>query len=108
MTAGIGPLPADADTELFPGTAPVRVLPNDNMPPSTAAACAHCGAPAPSGAGLAPTFCCSGCEAAYAMVAGLGLDAYYRKRSIDPEQPPLRPDAEPSVLDFDNWMQRQR
>lgn len=41
------------------------------------AACAHCGAP------LAPRqdrFCCTGCAGAHALVAGLGLDAFYRRQ----------------------------
>jgi len=38
-------------------------------------ACAHCGAP---GAGR---FCCTGCEAAAGLVEGLGLAAFYRRRS---------------------------
>lgn len=60
--------------------------------------CRHCGLPV---GGEAPDgqrgFCCSGCAAAYALVAGLGLDDYYRRRSIDPNQRPLKPDEEPSV-----------
>jgi len=39
--------------------------------------CLHCGAMLlPS----QPAFCCHGCEAAYGLVAGLGLDAFYRQR----------------------------
>jgi len=60
--------------------------------------CRHCGLPvgpdAPEGA---RAFCCSGCAAAYALVAGLGLDDYYRRRSIDPRQRPLKPEDEPSL-----------
>lgn len=36
--------------------------------------CAHCGAPS------ATRFCCAGCEGAHALVQGLGLDAFYRRR----------------------------
>ena len=36
--------------------------------------CAHCGAPS------ATRFCCAGCEGAHALVSGLGLDAFYRRR----------------------------
>ncbi|MCU0895283.1 MAG: heavy metal translocating P-type ATPase metal-binding domain-containing protein, partial [Rhodospirillales bacterium] len=60
--------------------------------------CRHCGLPV--GAEAPPGqrgFCCSGCAAAYALVEGLGLDDYYRRRSIDPNQRPLKPDEEPSV-----------
>ena len=56
--------------------------------------CVHCGAPAPAAPAGAPAFCCPGCRAAYALVTGLGLDSYYRKRTIDPEQRPLRPDED--------------
>ena len=44
----------------------------------TAAACAHCAAPLPPGA---ERFCCHGCEAAYDLVSGLGLDAFYARRA---------------------------
>jgi Cu2+-exporting ATPase len=37
-------------------------------------------------------FCCNGCEAAFALIGGLGLDSYYRRRSIDPAVRPLRPE----------------
>ena len=55
--------------------------------PQSAAACAHCGAALAPGQGR---FCCTGCEAAYSLVRGLGLDAFYRRReSADGE---LRPE----------------
>jgi Cu2+-exporting ATPase len=45
-------------------------------PVVAAAGCAHCGAPVPGEA----RFCCAGCEGAHDLVAGLGLDAFYRRR----------------------------
>jgi Cu2+-exporting ATPase len=50
--------------------------------------CAHCGLPA------APDsrFCCAGCEAAFAVIGGLGLDRYYRDRVLDPAARPPRPE----------------
>ena len=45
--------------------------------PQSAAACTHCGAALVPGQGR---FCCTGCEAAYSLVRGLGLDAFYRRR----------------------------
>ncbi|MBL6076600.1 heavy metal translocating P-type ATPase [Belnapia sp. T18] len=56
-----------------------------------AAACAHCGAT------VAPVarYCCAGCEAAHGLVEGLGLDAFYRRRSA--ADGALRPDAAPPV-----------
>lgn len=55
---------------------------------ATAATCRHCGEPTEGGA----AFCCAGCEAAYGLLNGLGLDAYYRRRTCDPAARPLRPD----------------
>lgn len=50
-------------------------------------ACAHCGAAS------ATRFCCAGCEGAHALVQGLGLDAFYRRREgadgvLKPLDPP--------------------
>lgn len=45
--------------------------------PQSAAACAHCAAALAPGQGR---FCCTGCEAAFGLVRGLGLDAFYRRR----------------------------
>lgn len=39
--------------------------------------CAHCGEPARSG----ERFCCTGCAGAHALIAGLGLEQYYRLRN---------------------------
>ena len=50
-------------------------------------ACRHCGAPGPA------EFCCAGCEGAHALVAGLGLDAFYRRRAATPGA--QRPEDEP-------------
>ena len=59
-----------------------------------AAACAHCGAPVGGGA----RFCCTGCEGAAALVAGLGLDAFYRRR--DTADGTLRPAVDAPTVDF--------
>lgn len=57
--------------------------------------CRHCGLPLePHARADGREFCCSGCAAAYALIAGLGLGDYYRRRSIDPNQRPLKPDEE--------------
>ncbi len=59
------------------------------------AACTHCGAR------LAPgqdRFCCTGCAGAHALVAGLGLSAFYGRR--DTEAGALRPEAMPPALDL--------
>ena len=54
--------------------------------------CRHCGADIP--AGEIDGFCCAGCAGAFAIVSGLGLDSYYRRRSIDPAARVLRPDED--------------
>ncbi|MBW8269101.1 cadmium-translocating P-type ATPase [Caldovatus sp. SYSU G05006] len=63
----------------------------------SAAACAHCGAPLAAGQAR---FCCAGCEGAHALVAGLGLDAFYRRRDAAASCGALRPAAEPPATDF--------
>ncbi|WP_096704467.1 heavy metal translocating P-type ATPase metal-binding domain-containing protein [Magnetospirillum sp. 15-1] len=55
-----------------------------------AALCRHCGGPMP--ADLAGSFCCRGCEGAFHLVEGLGLEQYYARRTTDPAARPLRPD----------------
>jgi len=72
---------------------------SDLLPPAVqTAACAHCGSPC----GGAARFCCAGCEGAAALVAGLGLDAFYRRRtdadgSLRPAITPAGPDLAPEV-----------
>lgn len=59
------------------------------------ALCAHCGAR------LAPgqdRFCCAGCEGAHALVAGLGLESFYRRQET--EAGTLRPEAEAQGVEF--------
>jgi Cu2+-exporting ATPase len=51
-------------------------------------------------ADAADGFCCPGCAAAFEAVKGLGLESYYRRRVLDPEARPMRPDAEPPRFDF--------
>lgn len=46
-------------------------------------ACTHCGLPVPTGLvreGAPEQFCCAGCETAYGVIHGCGLDAYYTLR----------------------------
>jgi len=62
-----------------------------------ARACRHCGSDIPPG--FEGDFCCSGCEGAYALVQGLGLETYYRRRAVDPAARPLRPEDE-AVHDY--------
>ena len=62
--------------------------------PQSATACAHCGAALVPGQGR---FCCTGCEAAYGLVRGLGLDAFYRRRET--ADGVLRPEIAPPAFD---------
>ena len=63
------------------------------------AACVHCAAPLMPGQG---EFCCTGCAGAHALVRGLGLDAFYRRREMPAGL--LRPAehgmADPVTTDF--------
>jgi Cu2+-exporting ATPase len=67
---------------------------------STGISCLHCGQDLGEQNVSASQFCCSGCEAAYSLIQGLGLDTYYARRSIDPDARPLRPDEEARPADF--------
>ena len=65
-------------------------------------ACAHCGTALARGE--ATRFCCAGCAKAHDLIAGLGLASYYRRRVLDAEGRPPRPeavtgDAEPPATD---------
>ncbi len=59
---------------------------------SEPAICRHCGGAIP--AGMEGGFCCRGCEGAFALVEGLGLEQYYARRTVDPNARPLRPDED--------------
>ncbi|HEY0305282.1 MAG TPA: heavy metal translocating P-type ATPase metal-binding domain-containing protein [Longimicrobiales bacterium] len=52
-----------------------------------AARCAHCGTPVE---GAEDSFCCAGCELAFAIIRGAGLEHYYEKRTAySPRPAPL-------------------
>jgi Cu2+-exporting ATPase len=68
-----------------------RIAPAPPVPASTRAGCPHCGAPVVPPA----TYCCAGCEVAHQLVAGLRLDAFYRRRTAPDGA--LRPDSAPPV-----------
>ena len=63
---------------------------------AASASCRHCGSAVP--AGMTDGFCCKGCAGAFAIVSGLGLDGYYRRRTVDPAARTLRPEAEAEAL----------
>ncbi len=62
--------------------------------------CLHCGSPVPAGSAADAEFCCRGCEGAYRLVRGLGLDSYYNRRCIDPAVRPLKPEDEEAAVDY--------
>jgi len=66
-------------------------------------ACDHCGLPLIPGAiteNDQGRFCCPGCSMAHDLVAGMGLDKYYRTRQLDDTIRPLKPDDSQLDLDF--------
>jgi Cu2+-exporting ATPase len=62
--------------------------------------CLHCGSEVGTSSAGGAEFCCRGCQAAFTLIGGMGLDQYYRRRSFDPEQRPLRPDDEAGPIDY--------
>ena len=64
------------------------------------ASCLHCGLEVDEGSGAGAGFCCPGCEAAYGLVRGLGLERYYARRKLDPAVRAMKPDAEGAPQDF--------
>ena len=58
----------------------------------TTTVCRHCGLPL--GGDAEDGFCCGGCRGAYALINDLGLGTYYRRRVLDAEGRPMRPDDE--------------
>ena len=69
-------------------------------------ACAHCGLPVADGGDGSPRFCCRGCRAAHDLIEGLGLDAFYRRRTLVPGVRPLRPDPEDAPADHGAYARR--
>ena len=69
--------------------------------------CFHCGLPVPEGVrfefavgGEPRAYCCAGCEAVARVIAGEGLDAYYRLRTATPATPaPAEPAADLGLID---------
>ncbi|MCW8916196.1 MAG: heavy metal translocating P-type ATPase metal-binding domain-containing protein [Magnetovibrio sp.] len=67
------------------------------------ATCLHCGEPVPPSSLGGDQFCCGGCRAAYEMIQGMGLDSYYQRRCLDPDQPTLRPEDNDAHFDFQTY-----
>jgi Cu2+-exporting ATPase len=66
-----------------------HVAPHLEVAAAASGRCLHCGAITVQGAEL---YCCTGCEAAHALIEDLGLDLYYRRRALDPALRPPRPE----------------
>ncbi len=58
------------------------------MPTRGASRCPHCGTVVE---GESDAFCCAGCEAAYAIIRGAGLERYYREREAFAPRPEPMP-----------------
>lgn len=60
---------------------------NTDTTSASRVACAHCGlpAPAPKHAGD-PSFCCRGCQGAYELIRGWGLEEFYELRDVPGEE----------------------
>ena len=74
---------------------------------SRSVACRHCGQAVPAGLLPAPgsqadAFCCHGCEAAYALLAGAGLDDFYRHREIEGAVAGRRAETSETYEEFDD------
>lgn len=68
--------------------------------------CSHCGrtlAVAAEGAAAA-AFCCGGCEAAYALIQGLGLDRYYRQRARETDVLAPRPEPGAGLPELESFV----
>ncbi len=68
--------------------------------------CFHCGLEVPAESAGTSDFCCSGCEAAYNMVQGLGLERFYRQRSIDPNEAALKPGDDETPRNFSTYVRK--
>ncbi|MBB4286020.1 Cu2+-exporting ATPase [Roseospira goensis] len=70
------------------------------MPPEGWTHCRHCGDAIAGDCCAAghPGFCCAGCEGAFRLVNGLGLDGYYARRCLDPETRPLKPETDADAI----------
>jgi len=66
--------------------------------------CRHCGLDVATDSPGGETFCCQGCQAAYEMVQGLGLERYYRQRTFDPNETALRPDEDQPARNYQSYV----
>ncbi len=74
----------------------------DPEPRSTRVRCAHCGLPAPRASTESePSFCCRGCQGAYELIRGWGLEEYYDLRDAPSNDHRVDESAPESFLDLD-------
>jgi len=78
-------------------TARDRAVPAGTGPRPRRASCLHCGTALDA---AEQRFCCHGCEGAYGIVRGLGLDAFYRQRESAAADGSLKPGIEPPQTAF--------
>ncbi|MCW9035642.1 MAG: heavy metal translocating P-type ATPase metal-binding domain-containing protein [Rhodospirillales bacterium] len=68
--------------------------------------CTHCNLDIPQGVFIKSEedqnlqFCCTGCEAAYHVIKGLGLGNYYKRRVLDPNIAALKPEDDVGTIDY--------
>jgi len=67
-------------------------------------ACLHCGLDIPADCTADAGFCCRGCQAAYEIVSGLGLERYYRQRCLDPDGASLRPGQDETPRNYSAYV----
>ena len=72
----------------------MTAIPAGTLSASTARTevCDHCGSTLGS---AGDRYCCAGCEAAHDLIAGFGLEQFYRRRLLTTNARPLKPDGEP-------------
>lgn len=70
---------------------------------STRVRCAHCGLPSPRPAVESePSFCCQGCQGAYQLIRGWGLEEYYDLRDAPSKDQQVEATASQSFADLDD------
>ena len=80
---------------LFRHTAPNPDSAGFAPAPDATARCPHCGTAVE---GERPTYCCTGCEVAAAIICGAGLERYYADRTALPPRPAALPPGDWSAI----------
>jgi len=69
--------------------------------------CQHCGLQISADSPGGEAFCCQGCRTAYEIVEGLGLERYYRQRTLDPKEAALRPSDEEVPRNYSSYVRQE-